>query len=84
VSTTPGQHTTDVAEAGSVRWEVRSNGELRMVSVSTNSGWTFREEEDEGSELRVVFSTPGARRTFEAERQDGRIEVSISHGASSE
>jgi hypothetical protein len=81
VPAVPGIVITDVSPAGSVRWEIEGNMRLRLLSVTTNAGWSASTEEAEGSELRVRFrSDAGAALEFEAERQDRAVVVTTAPG----
>jgi hypothetical protein len=84
VSGNPGLHSTDVGVAGTVSWEVLPDGRLQVGAVTSISGWIYHEEETEGSEIRVRFARGSESLTFEAERSDDQVKVSIEGGGASE
>lgn len=64
-----------VGDAGTVEIAVEDR-RLRLVDVQATEGWRTEVEED-GDEVEVDFRRSGVRWDFEAEIDDGRLEVQI-------
>jgi hypothetical protein len=65
-----------VGSAGSVVVEVRA-GQLILVDVDVNSGWSYEVEKDRGDEIEIRFSNLSIRAEFEARIHHGALEVEI-------
>jgi hypothetical protein len=72
-----GTETTQLGDAGSVRWAIEAGGLLRVLGVSAAAGWSSTIEEADGSELRVRLTSGVRAVRFEAERQDSRVQIEI-------
>jgi hypothetical protein len=68
--------TYNVGESGRVTLEI-SNGELRVVSVSPNSGWTAKLPEYDDGEIEVEFYSGSLEVEFKARLVNGEINVFV-------
>ena len=65
-----------VGAAGAVLLAV-DDDQLRLMAVEVAAGWRAEIEEENGSEVRVVFTFGDERLTFEAELEHGGVDVSM-------
>lgn len=66
----------EVSNAGEVEIE-REGDELRIVSVTPNEGWDYREDYDDDDDLEVEFRQSNREVEIEAEIENGRLKIEI-------
>jgi hypothetical protein len=64
-----------VGDAGTVT--LLAGPPLQLVGVQPHAGWTFSIEDETGREVEVYFLNDGEKYEFEAEWDDGRLEIEI-------
>lgn len=74
--TSGGDDVYPAGDAGEVEL-TRDGDELRLVEVRPNDGWRYEVEEDDDDEIEVEFRDNGREIDFEAELDDGRLEVDV-------
>ena len=79
VAVDDGPHTYDVAGVGQVTVNVAS-GQLQLVDVKVNAGWTVEVDEAGADRIKVKFRNGENEAEFEAELEHGGIKIEVEAG----
>jgi hypothetical protein len=74
---TPGEPVTAVADAAGTVTYALSGSTLSVIETLANDGWNVEIEVAQGREIEVKFLSADQRVDFEAEFEDGQVEVKI-------